>query len=139
MFTSNSWGKIVDILHRSMSVNRYKDQVIANNLANGDTPNYKRQDVAFESSLRAALATENEPRFQEFLTDERHIPFHRVIDYRTVTPHRVTDYSGTTDNNGNNVDLELEANKQITNTLHYDLMIRAVSDEFSRINLVLRG
>ncbi|MFW6251057.1 MAG: flagellar basal body rod protein FlgB, partial [Alkalispirochaetaceae bacterium] len=93
MFLNNSFGRTLDILHRSMDVSQMRNDVIANNISNADTPNFKRTVVNFESELKYALdRAARPPRFRAALTDEQHIPFSRVPDYRDVLPRRYTDY-----------------------------------------------
>ncbi|MGI9255985.1 MAG: flagellar basal body rod protein FlgB [Salinispira sp.] len=137
MFTNNNWGKNLDILQRSMSVNLYRQEVTANNIANADTPNFKREFVNFETSLKKALESEKAPAFDAYLTNEKHIPFQREIDYRTVVPRRVTDFLTTAKNNGNNVDIEVESTTYINQQLAYNLMVTAVNHNFRQMNIVL--
>lgn len=139
MFTNNNWGKSLDILQRSMNVNFYRQEVTAHNIANADTPNYKRQSVNFENSLKKALESEQKPSFQAYYTHENHIPFHREIDYRTVTPRRVTDFLTTAKNNGNNVDIEVESTNYINQQLAYNLMVTSVNHNFRQMNIVLNS
>ena len=137
MFTNNNWGKNLDILQRSMSVNLYRQEVTANNIANADTPNFKREFVNFETSLKKALESEKKPAINAYLTNEKHIPFQREIDYRTVVPRRVTDFLTTAKNNGNNVDIEVESTTYINQQLAYNLMVTAVNHNFRQMNIVL--
>ena len=140
LFVNTSWGKTMDILQREMDVDVLRRSVIANNIANADTPNFKRSVVDFESQLGRALASE-EPdpgRLEAKMNSPRDIPFHREIDYRSVGPRRVLDYWSTSDNNGNNVDLEQEMMSGLDNQLQYTLLAQAVTSQFAQINLVLR-
>ena len=139
MFVNNSFGRTVDLLHRSMDVSMLRQDVIANNIANADTPNFKRTTVNFESALKEALESERPRGLQARMTNERHIPFHQPIDYRTVRPRRMLDYLTTSDNNGNNVDIEVESMSYLNNQMAYSLMVDSVAQQFSRVNLVLRG
>ena len=140
MFLNNSFGKTLDVLHRSMDVSMLRQDVIADNIANADTPNFKRSEVNFESQLKAALDSENAPRpMQAAMTHERHIAFSRPVDYRSVEPQRRLDYLTTSDNNGNNVDIEVESMNYLNNQLLYTLMTNAVNQQFQRVNLVVRG
>lgn len=139
MFENTGFGRQVDLLQRSMDTSMLRQNVIANNLANANTPNFKRSVVNFESRLAYALESENrQPRFQEALTNERHIPFHERLDYRDVRPRRVLDFQTTAKNNGNNVDVEVESMNLLNNQLSYQMMTRSVADSFARINLVLQ-
>lgn len=140
MFLNTSFGRTVDILQRGMDVSMLRQDVIANNIANADTPNFKRSYVNFESQLRAALDSENNPpSFQLAATRERHFTNQQPVDYRSVHPERRLDYLTTTDNNGNNVDIEVESMNFLNNQLRYSLMTQAVTQQFQRMNLVVRG
>ncbi|MFP4643062.1 MAG: flagellar basal body rod protein FlgB [Spirochaetales bacterium] len=139
MFAETSWGRNIDILSRSMNVSLERQNVIADNIANADTPGFKRRFINFESGLRRALESEGrEPAFREAITDEQHMPFERPTDYRSVEPRRVVDWETTAKNNGNNVDAEVEAQNMLKNMLSYQLMTRNVGEQFNRMNIVLR-
>ncbi|HON12543.1 MAG: flagellar basal body rod protein FlgB [Spirochaetota bacterium] len=139
MDISNDFTKTVDILHRAMDASLVRRDVIANNIANADVPNFKRSVVNFESELKRALdSAKNKPALELTLTDPKHIPNWRERDYREVQPRRVLDYVTTAKNNGNNVDPEEEMMLSVQNQLMYTLMAQAQTFEFGQINLVLR-
>ncbi|AEJ19816.1 flagellar basal body rod protein FlgB [Gracilinema caldarium] len=139
MDISNDFTKTVDILHRAMDASLVRRDVIANNIANADVPNFKRSVVNFESELKRALdSAKNKPVLELTLTNPKHIPNWRERDYREVQPRRVLDYVTTAKNNGNNVDPEEEMMLSVQNQLMYTLMAQAQTFEFGQINLVLR-
>ena len=138
MFLNNSFGKTVDMLHRGMDVSLLRRSVIANNIANSDTPNFKRTVVNFESELKRAIESQRRTTIPARMTNSKHIPFHRPIDYRTVKPRRVLDYLSSSKNNGNNVDLEEETMLALHNQLSYQIMTQAVQNQFTQVNMVLR-
>jgi len=139
MFEGSSFGKTVDLLHRSLDVETLRRQVIADNIANADVPNFKRSTVNFESSLKRALDSEHEePSLRLAVTHPGHIGDDGPIDYKTVKPRRVLDYLTTAKNNGNNVDAEEEAMASLRNQLMYTLETQAINFEFAQVNLVLR-
>ncbi len=138
MFLDGSFGRTLDVLHRSMDVSLLRQTVIGNNIANSDTPNFKRTVVNFETMLGDAITSQSVESFPAALTDERHIPFHRPTDYRTVRPTRFLDHLTTAKNNGNNVDIEVESMDLLNNQLAYTLMTNAVSAQFNQLNTVLR-
>lgn len=138
MFLNNSFGKTVDVLHRTMDAATLRQQVLANNISNADTPNFKRSSLNFEAELKRALDSEDIHKPQGALTHEKHISFDRVQDYRDVRPSRFLDYLTQTDNNGNNVDAEQESMLLLQNQLRYDLLTRSISNQFSQLNIVLR-
>ena len=136
----NSFAKTLDILHRGMDVSTVRRQVIANNLANADVPNFKRTDVNFESELKRALETEKQrPALELNMTHSKHIPNWKARDYRDVEIRRVLDYVSTYNNNGNNVDPEQEFMLATENQMSYTLFTQAAAFEFSQVNQVLRN
>jgi flagellar basal-body rod protein FlgB len=136
----NGFEKTLDLLHRGMDASLVRRDVIANNYANSEVPNFKRSDVNFESELKRALDTEKlRPPLELTLTDTKHIPNWRERDYREVKPRRVLDYVSTSNNNGNNVDPEQEAMAALENQMSYSLLAQSMSFEFSQISLVLRN
>lgn len=138
MFLGNNFGKTLDILHRTMDTSILRHQVSANNIANADTPNFKRSEVNFEAELKRALDSENVQKPKAYLTHEKHIPFDKSQDYRSVRPRRVLDYLSQADNNGNNVNLEEESMLLLQNQLRYNMLTQAVSSQLGRVNIVLR-
>jgi flagellar basal-body rod protein FlgB len=139
MFEASTFGKTVDILHRGLDVAVLRRQVISDNIANADVPNFKRSTVNFEASLKKALASEKEePVLAMETTDPRHIASFAPSDYRSVEPRRVLDYLTTSKNNGNNVDAEQEMMDSLTNQLSYTLQAQAINFEYNQVNLVLK-
>jgi len=136
----NTFAKTIDLLHRAMDANTVRRQVIANNLANADVPNFKRTDVNFESELKKALESENKrPALEMTMSHPGHFPNYKERDYRDVQIRRVLDYTTSYNNNGNNVDPEKEFMLATENQMSYTLFAQAAAFEFSQINQVLRG
>ena len=125
-------------MKREMDVSVLRQNVISNNIANSDTPNFKRSVVNFESQLKRALDSEKVVPFPQSITDERHIAFEKPMDWRAVSPRRVLDYLTEAKNNGNNVDIEEEGMNALTNQLLYTTLAQVVSSEIQRVNIVLR-
>ncbi|MEM5948667.1 flagellar basal body rod protein FlgB [Spirochaetia bacterium 38H-sp] len=138
MFEASTFGRTIDILHREMDVNLLRRQIIANNIANADTPNFKRSELNFESSLKRALESEKTRKMPAFVTDKRHIPFNQPVDYRTVRPRKILDFWTTSKNNGNNVDLEQESMNLLNNELLYNMLVQSVNNQFSQVQMVLK-
>lgn len=137
MFAGNSFGKTLDLLHRSMDVTVLRRDIIADNIANADTPNFKRSEVNFESQLAKALESEKQTDFPGVLTNEKHIAFNRPMNYKDVVPTVRLDYLSTMDNNGNNVDVEVEMMADLRTQLLYDLMVTTVQSQLDQVKSVL--
>ena len=136
----NTFAKTVDLLHRALDVTTVRRQVIANNLANADVPNFKRTIVNFESELKKVLKTgQQKPALELTLNNPRHIPNWRERDYRDVQIRRVLDYTSTYNNNGNNVDPEQEFILATENQMSYLMFAQMVDHEYGLVNQVLRN
>jgi flagellar basal-body rod protein FlgB len=138
MFLNNSYGRVIDIVHRTMDVSMLRRDIIANNLANADTPNFKRSVLNFESELKRAFDSQRKPALEARMTNPKHIPFYQPVDYRTVGPRRVLDYLTQSDANGNNIDAEEENMAGLKNQLNYQLLTQIISHQFNQVNSVLR-
>ena len=135
----NNFTKTVDLLHRAMDASIIRRDVIANNLANSEVPNFKRSELNFESQLKRALDSEKQkPALELKLTHPKHIPNWKHLDYKDVKPRRVLDYATTSKNNGNNVDPEQEVLAGVQNQLTYYLLAQAQSFQFNQISQALR-
>jgi flagellar basal-body rod protein FlgB len=139
MKVENSFSKTVDLLHRAMDASVVRRNVIANNMANANVPNFKRSTVNFESELKRVLETEEQrPALELTLTNDKHIPNWKERDYRDVQIRRVLDYTSTYNNNGNNVDPEQEFMTALENQMTYTLLAQAEAFEFRQISQALR-
>lgn len=136
----NTFTRSVELLHRAMDVNSLRYQVSANNIANSEVPNYKRQTVNFESELKRAFESENAASGQLELTrtHDLHFSLNQPYDWKSVEPRRVTDWASTTDANGNNVDAEYEATNILKIQMNYRLLTQLENFEFSQAKLAMR-
>ena len=138
MFLDSDFMRTQDILQRCMSAALIRQEVIANNIANADTPHFKRSEVAFESELARVLKGYDTRPFPEAVTNKRHIPFYRPKDYREVKPIIYVDYTTSYRNDGNNVDIEKEMVDAKENALRYMAMAQRVSDNFKLLSIVMK-
>lgn len=138
MFVSNTFGRTVDLLQRNLDVTSMRHEVIADNIANAETPNFKRSELNYETRLHKAIESQRHQGLEAKTTHEKHMPFHRPVDYRSVKPKLGLDYLTQSKNNGNNVDVEVETMNLLQNQLKYQMMTRSINHQFSQVNLVLR-
>jgi flagellar basal-body rod protein FlgB len=113
------------ILQKSLDALATQHQVVANNLANIDTPQFKRSVVSFQDKLRAALNI-NEPS-PLWRTHPMHFPIAQRVSLDNFKPdvQTLTDTIGR--NDGNNVDLEMESGVLAENNLLYNSMADVTS------------
>lgn len=137
MFDKTTFGKTLNIMERTMEVASLRRDVIANNLANASTPNFKRSQISFEAQLGRALASENQARIPLLKNDSRHMDPFQALDYNTVEPRRTLDYLTQTDNNGNNVDYDQEMGDALQNQMRYESMASVVGFQFAQVKKIL--
>lgn len=138
MVGESSFSRTVDMLKKTMDVSLLRRRIISDNLANSDTPNFKRSTVSFEAMLGRAVRSEKQKVFPGKYTDKRHISFDKRMNWREVEARKNLDYLTMSKNNGNNVDPEQEMMDAVKNQMRYNLLVQAVSNEFQKVNIVLR-
>ncbi len=116
-------------------------QLIAHNIANADTPNYKALRLRFEDVLARELEI-NPDRTANRLRDMRggSIPTHALHGLKgTVTPYGViyTDDRTTYRLDGNNVDIDHEQAEQAKNALQYSTLVELTSRRLSGLRSVI--
>lgn len=128
MINTNIYNYI-NVLDKAADAANTRNEIISNNIANVDTPNYKRKDVSFQSYLQQALVGDDP-------LDER------VGDINT----HLSDFSGFiyTDSStlsyrldGNNVDIDTENSMLAQNQIRYNTLVEQIGQEFARYKTVL--
>jgi flagellar basal-body rod protein FlgB len=106
------------VLQKSLDALAVQHEVITDNLANIDTPNFKRSVVSFQEKLRNAL--EPNPPSLLWRTHPMHFPIPHKVSLDDFKPdvRTVTETIGR--NDGNNVDLEMESGILAENNLLYN-------------------
>lgn len=129
----------IAILERALGASGLRQQALAQNLANVNTPGYKALRVTFEDALASALAAREgrEARLRLVTTDPRHIPSPAPAGPGDVVPAVWRDPSHSARADGNNVDLEGEMARVAANQLWYWALSRLVGDEFGRLRLAV--
>jgi len=116
----------------AMNATMLREKIIAHNIANVETPGYKRMDVIFEDELRKVLESDD----LKLKTDsEKHISNFPT----SISPRIVTQSNTSITNDKNNVDIDYEINLLVQNTLRYQVLSRLMSMNIDRYNTALRS
>lgn len=121
-----------NLLKKDLQVSDTRGKVIANNIANVNTKNYKAYDVSFEDSLKKKI-----DELDLKTTDTRHISGSSSSPFGDMKVERENNYTMRTD--GNDVDIESEETKQAENTLDYYAVVSQLNNRYSSQNYVLNG
>uniref|UniRef100_UPI003FEDC2A1 flagellar basal body rod protein FlgB n=1 Tax=Lachnospira sp. TaxID=2049031 RepID=UPI003FEDC2A1 len=122
----------VDILKTAADASWLREEVLTNNIANVDTPNYKRQDVEFTTYLKSALEQAGTPA--STLTQKVNEANLSGITTRTYTENTTLSYRM----DGNNVDLSTENAELAAEQINYNALIDSMNNEFTRMKAVLK-
>ena len=122
----------VNVLKAAADASWTREEVLTNNIANVDTPNYKRQDVDFTTYLRSALSRTNGGLSS--LTNRVNNLNYNDIAIRTYTDNSTLSYRL----DGNNVDLSTENVELASEQINYNALIDSMNNEFSRFKTVLK-
>ena len=130
------FGKTNDVLayhQTALALREQRQQVLASNIANADTPNYKARDIDFAQALQNALSGQGETGSAGMnKTHSGHLDAQAAASvlggapllYRTVT-------QGSVD--GNTVDMDVERNQFADNALRYQAGVTLVNGQFKAL------
>lgn len=129
MINTNAFDYI-NVLDKAADASWLRNQAISNNIANASTPNYKRQDVAFESELQKALG------YNRYQTMDSKVANVKSSRLRAQVYTDYSDFSYRLD--GNNVDIENENVMLAENQLKYQGLLTSINQEFTNLQAVMK-
>ncbi|MFS0839363.1 flagellar basal body rod protein FlgB [Paenibacillus sp. 1P03SA] len=135
MFLLNQAG--FQWMEKSLDASALRQRVISNNVANADTPHFKRSDVLFEELLQEKM-TGNQPVLEGRRTNTRHlqIPSNTNLPGQAIVE---SDPKSLMNNNLNNVDMDYEMSLMAKNQLKYNTMIQEMNNEFRKLKIAMDG
>ncbi len=135
-----SFGQTVGMLKNAMDGAGTAHGVIANNVANVNTPNFRRSDVSFKEALAATEATPADPEELTLSTaSARHFeadgsqapePFSVTTTVDSGTQMRV---------DGSNVDVDQEMAKLSLNSAYAQTMGQLLQNQYSRLRQAIQS
>ena len=129
MFSSNAFD-YVNILDRAADASWMREKAITHNIANVDTPGYKRQDVEFDTTLKRAIIRTKQDDVLGAATN---------LDAASLQPKVFTDYAGYSYRlDGNNVDIDTENVELASEQIKYQALTQSMSQEFTRFKAVAK-
>ncbi len=126
--SNSQW--VNDLLKKSMDASSYRGKVTSNNIANYNTPGYKRHYVTFEETLKDNLNNINMK-----LTKEKHI--NDGSEFGQVKEEVDDSTSMRTD--GNNVDIDNEMVNNSANALMYNALVTQANNRLATTRYIING
>ena len=120
----------INVLDKAADASWKRQELISNNIANQDTPEYKRQDVDFEGQLQQALKNTKYKSIDDKVSD---------LKLNRLEARQYTDYANYSYRlDGNNVDPEQEQIKLAANQMKYEGLINSLTQQFQNLNIVIK-
>ena len=121
----------INVLNKAAGASWTKNEIIANNIANVDTPDYKRKDLNFESLLSEALSDNS-------IYTKNMDKKVANLNLASLKPRVYTEYSNLSYRyDGNNVDIDTEQAYLADNQIKYYTLLDSMTHEFNRLKSVL--
>ena len=129
----------MNVLRQALGASTLTHETIAHNLANVDTPGYKRSEVIFQDKLASALRQieESSSSLRGARTDPAHIPINEPAPLETVKPGVVVRAETSLRPDGNNVDIDSEMTKLSQNMLVYQSLTQLVGSKLARLRTAI--
>ena len=120
----------------ALSLRAARQELLASNIANADTPNYKARDVDFASALQNALAGTS-VKLPVVQTSPMHLEGNtgNSMSGAPVMFRRPTQPSA----DGNTVDMDVERAQFADNALRYEASVKFVSEEMKSLLAAIQG
>ena len=128
MLSTNAFD-YVNVLDKAADASWKRETVLANNIANVNTPGYKRKDLDFEGVLKQELG-----RCKHTSLDTKIDNLHMDHLNRSVYTD-LSNYSYRLD--GNNVDIDVEEVEYASEQIRYQGITAGINNEFNRMKTVI--
>jgi flagellar basal-body rod protein FlgB len=120
---------------RALGLQAYRTEVLAGNMANAETPNYKAVDFDFATALKSAMSGSGNGDLALNATDPRHFSTTPTGDglgakmqYRSAVQPSI---------DGNTVDMDLERGEYMDNALQYQATLTFMNDRISTLKTAI--
>ena len=139
---ANPLDSLVQFHTDALGMRAHRQQVLASNIANADTPGYKARDIDFAQALKNALAPAASPSSaaavpagQLLRTNAAHLPGPRSSPYgealyRTMLQPAL---------DGNTVDMDVEQSQFADNAIHYEANLTFINMQLKSMTTAIQG
>lgn len=107
-----------------------RQNLTLNNIANVDTPGYKRQYISFESELESRISQARQQKNSMTAVG-------RAIDSTSATLRTTDTESSRLD--ANNVDMDTEQVELVRTTLEYQYMVNSINNDLERLRSAVKS
>lgn len=133
---SISFERALGVHEQALGFRAQRAEVLANNIANADTPNYKARDLQFANVLAEQSAKSQRGQMSLNRTDRQHIPADGVMVGDASLEYR-TPFNPSIDQN--TVDLQIEQSNYAENSVQFQASFTFLNSKFKGLVSALRG
>jgi len=132
-------GKLDEVFafhENALRLRGQRQQLLASNIANADTPNYKAKDLDFGKAMQSALSqgrTANQVALAQ--TNSGHLS----AELSAQLPNTFMRKPSQNNLDGNTVDMDVERNNFVENSMHYEADVNFTQNEIKGLLAVLQG
>jgi flagellar basal-body rod protein FlgB len=126
-------------IRNAMGVRGYRQELLASNIANADTPFYKARDVDFKAALGAAIGNRNAGTVAPVSLERTragHLGGNGASPYGGAVKFR-SEYQGAVD--GNTVNMDVERAAFAENALQLEALITFINGRFRTLQTAIQG
>ena len=119
-------SKVHNLIANALDYRAARQDMIASNIANADTPFYRPRDIRFEDALaakKADLLNDNSPKLALAQTNGAHIPLQD--EKSSIVPKTFFRDGHMARNDGNSVDIDVETTEMSKNSVMFNALIQA--------------
>ena len=123
---------------KALNLRAYRQELLASNIANADTPHYKARDVDFKAALGDAVSG----RMNGVVTMTRTAPGHlsgagaSASAFGAATRYR-TEFQSNVD--GNTVNMDVERSAFAENSVHLEALLTFIRGDFKDLTSAIQG
>ena len=125
-----SYSPELELLGKAIDLRAQRQQVLASNIANADTPHYKARDFDFREAMQRAMANQ----LAMNTTSAKHLEGQSGANMLTELKYRKEIQSAV---DGNTVDMDTERSQMAENSIQYQILTSLISDEFKDMKLAV--
>jgi flagellar basal-body rod protein FlgB len=122
----------------ALNLRAYRQELLASNIANADTPNYKARDIDFKAALGNALGNNGAigGQLAPTRTSPRHLQADGVNSYGAAVLYRTEQQSAV---DGNTVNMDVERSNFAENAVQVEALLSFVRRELGDLNTAITG
>lgn len=126
----------IQLISKSLDFRAERNQLLAGNIANIETPGYKAKDIVFEQALGKAMRS-HQPGPLE-VTNARHLDGRTATPLTLVKPEVINAANPSGSLDGNSVELEKEMAKLAENQVGFQALTQMMTFKFNQLRNAMR-